>query len=214
MLYIFCLTGAWLIWHFFYRFRVVGRKNLPRKGGYVMICNHLAATDPVYVLLSRFWGRKMLVLAKDELFHKLPILTWYLKKMGGVPISRGKADTKALDEAVEKVRAGRSLLVFPEGTRSKTGQLQPLKSGAFVVAASAGVPIVPCRIIYQDGKPHFWHKVTVVIGSPLSLQELGLAPQEETPERKLPPPAALRSAKARCVQVMEELLEDNKDRAL
>ena len=76
-----------------------------------------------------------------------------------------------------------------------------LKSGAFVVAAAAQKPVVPCRVLYQDGRPRFFRKVQLTVGTPLSLQELGL--DGDWPH--MPPPAALRQAKARCVQEMERL---------
>lgn len=205
-MYIFSLIGAWLIWHILYRFRAVGRANLPRRGGYVLFSNHISATDPVYILTSRFWGRRMLVFAKEELFHKNVLLTWYLKYMGGIPVSRGKGDSAVIMRAVEKVRSGRSLLVFPEGTRSRTGELQRLKSGAFLVAGAAGVPLVPCRILYQGGRPRLFGRVVVAFGRPLSCEELGLAGYEG----EMPPAGVIRAVKARCAAELESLLEQNR----
>ena len=204
MLYTICLLGAWLIWHLFYRFRVVGRKNLPR-GGYVMVCNHVAATDIVYLVLARIAWPKAIILAKQELFHITPILTWYIRRMGAVPVSRGRGDSAVIEQTVEKARAGRDVLIFPEGTRSKTGELGPLKSGAFLIAAKANVPVVPCRVLYQDGRPRFWRRVTLAIGQPLTPQQLGLSGEWE----HMPPASALRGAKARCAQEMERLRREN-----
>lgn len=199
-MYSICLVGAWLIWHVFYRLRVVGRKNLPR-GGYVMVCNHTAALDSVFLVLARFAWPKPVIMAKEELFHITPLLSWFFRQAGAVPVERGKGDAEALQQVVDRVRKGHDLLVFPEGTRSRTGEMGRLKSGAFVVAAAAGVPVVPCRVLYQDGRPRFFHKVRMVIGQPLSLQELGLDGDWE----RMPPPSALRNAKARCLQEMEAL---------
>lgn len=200
MIYSVCLVGAWVIWHLCYRFRVVGRKNRPH-GGCVMICNHLAASDSIFLMLARFAWPRPVILAKEELFHIHPLLSWFFRQAGAVPVSRGKGDSRTLERVVEQVRAGRDVLVFPEGTRSRTGQMGPMKSGAFVVAAAAGVPIVPCRVTYQDGRPRFFRRVRLVIGQPLSMQELGLAGDWQ----RMPPPAALRAAKARCVQEIERL---------
>ncbi len=202
-MYAFCLVGAWVIWHLLYRFRVVGRENLPEKGGFVMLCNHRSAADIIFLMLARFRFRKPLIFAKAELFQIAPPLTWFFKYLGAVPISRGKGDTTVIGETVQKVRAGRDLLVFPEGTRTKTGHLGQLKSGAFVVAARAGADIVPCRIIYEAGKPRLFSRVTLAIGRPLTQQELGLADCET------PAPAALRAAKRITVQQLKQLYAEN-----
>lgn len=209
MIYAICLVGAWVIWHLLYRFRVMGRANLPRrqKGapGYVMICNHLAATDAVFVYLARFGWPKPLILAKAELFDISPVLSWFFKSVGAVPVVRGKGDTATLDAVVTAVRAGRDVVVFPEGTRSKTGQLQTIKSGAFVIAAAAGAPVVPCRILYQDGRPRIGRRVCVAIGQPLDVQTLGL--DGASTGASTPGAAVLRGAKAQCVAAMETLYQ-------
>ncbi len=203
-MYAFCLVAAWGIWHLLYRFRVVGRENLPKDGGFVMLCNHRSAADIIFLLLARFRFKKPLIFAKAELFQITPPLTWFFKYLGAVPISRGKGDTTVIDATVQKVRAGRDLVVFPEGTRTKTGHLGQLKSGAFVVAARAGVPVVPCRILYETGKPRLFRRVTLAIGQPLTQQQLGLADTDG-----MPTPAALRDAKRLCVQKLKQLYADN-----
>ncbi len=202
-MYAICLVGAWLIWHLMYRFRVVGRENLPSKGGFVMLCNHRSAADIIFLMLARFRFQKPLIFAKAELFQITPPLTWFFKYLGAVPISRGKGDTAVIDATVQKVRDGRDLLVFPEGTRTKTGHLGQLKSGAFVVAARAGADIVPCRIIYEAGRPRLFSRVTLAIGKPLAQQELGLSDADALS------PAALRGAKSITVQRLKQLYAEN-----
>ena len=88
----------------------------------------------MFVVLARFWGKKMLVMAKEELMHVNPFFTWFFRQVGVFGVTRGRGDTTAVDDAIEKVRAGQGLLIFPEGTRSKTGEPGKLKSGAFVIA--------------------------------------------------------------------------------
>ena len=122
MVYVIVVPLAWLIWPLVFRIRVYGWENLPREGGFIIAPNHISAIDPVFVVLARFWGKKMLILAKEELFEKSAFLRWFLLQVGAIPLARGKADTGALDEAVRDCRAGRGLLIFPEGTRTKTGQ--------------------------------------------------------------------------------------------
>jgi 1-acyl-sn-glycerol-3-phosphate acyltransferase len=77
----------------------------------------------------------------------------------------------------------------------------PLKSGAFLIAARAGAQVVPCRVLYQSGMPRLFGKVRVIIGTPLSVKELGLAGDWEG----APPAGALRQARNLCAQRMEEL---------
>ena len=77
MFYAIMVTGAWLIWHLVFRIRVVGKENLPRDGkGFVLAPNHISAIDPVFVVIARFWGKRMLIMAKEELFEVNPVLSW------------------------------------------------------------------------------------------------------------------------------------------
>jgi 1-acyl-sn-glycerol-3-phosphate acyltransferase len=94
------------------------------------------------------------------------------------------------------------MLIFPEGTRSKDGQLQKLKSGAFVVAASANADLVPCRIIYKGGRQHVFCTVTVVFGEPIPIDSLNLSSEHSAKN--------LRAAKALLADRLEQLLEENK----
>ena len=77
---------------------------------------------------------------------------------------------------MREVREGRGALVFPEGTRTKDGNLGKLKSGAFVIAAEAGVDMIPCRIIYKGGKMRVFGRCTVVFGKPIPAEKLKLGP--------------------------------------
>jgi 1-acyl-sn-glycerol-3-phosphate acyltransferase len=90
---------------------------------------------------------KLGVLYKAEL-RKLPILVWAFDLVGFVPIDRGNREQSlpAIERAVDAVRRGMSFLIFPEGTRSRTGELLPFKKGGFILALKAGVPIVPVAI--------------------------------------------------------------------
>ena len=139
----------------------------------------------MFVVLARFWGKKMLILAKEELFEKSAFLRWFLLQVGAIPLARGKADTGALDEAVRDCRAGRGLLIFPEGTRTKTGQTAKPKSGAFVIASMAGVDMIPCRILYDtpQGFMRLFCRVRVCFGEAIPAEKLDLG--EERSAAKL-----------------------------
>lgn len=193
---------AFLAWHIIFRIRVIGRENLIRDRGFVIAPNHISALDPVFVVLARFWGRPMVIMGKEELFHISPLLNWLWRQVGVVCVHRGKGDTAVVENAVHEVRMGRGALIFPEGTRSKDGNLGRLKSGAFVVAAEAGVDIIPCRIIYKGGKMRVFGRCTVVFGKPIPAQQLQLGEPRSA--------ARLRECKNLLTQELERLLEENR----
>lgn len=201
MVYLIAMPLAWVIWHIVFNFKVIGRENLIKDRGFVMVCNHISAIDPVFLILARFWGKKMIVLGKKEIM-KNGFARWFLKSVGVIAVDRGAGDTAALEKAVEQVKNGRGALIFPEGTRSKDGNLHALKSGAFVIAGQAQVDIIPSRIIYKKGKMKLFSSVKVVFGKPISCAELNLDGSHSASQ--------LRGAKQRVTAEMEKLLEENK----
>ncbi len=202
MFYAFVVAGAWLIWHLMFGIKVIGRENLPREGGFVLASNHISGMDPVFVITARFFGRKMVVLAKEELMQIAPPLTWFFKKVGVVSIARGKGQTDVLENAIDEVRGGRGMLIFPEGTRSKTGEPGKLKSGAFVAASAAGVDMIPCRIIYSHKTMRLFSRVRVCFGKPIPAEKLYLGENRSA--------AKLRECKQMLLDAWEELYEENK----
>ncbi|MEG1931966.1 MAG: lysophospholipid acyltransferase family protein [Pygmaiobacter sp.] len=204
MLYYVFLCIAWVLFHIPFRIRTVGRENLITDRGFVLCPNHISALDPVFVGLSRFWGKPMWVMAKEELFSN-PLFSWFFRTMNVFPIERGKGDRTLLDSAIKSVRGGRGMLIFPEGTRSKDGALQRLKSGAFVVAEEARADIIPCRILYKGGKMHPFCTVTVVFGKPIPIDSLNLGGEHAATK--------LREAKVLLCSRYEELLEQNRQYA-
>ena len=174
MFYCFIVTAAWLVWHIGFRIRVIGRENLPKEGGFVLAPNHISAIDPVFVVIARFWGKRLLIMAKEEILQVNPVFTWMFRHVGVVGIERGRGDVNVVDELIGNVQKGQGLLIFPEGTRSKTGQVGKVKSGAFVIASAAGVPMVPCRIIYEPGRMKVFCRVRVCFGTPIPAEELYL----------------------------------------
>lgn len=134
------LIGWW-------RWRVEGRENLPPRdrGGMIIAMNHISWVDiPVVGALVPF-SHRLSWLGKAEIFAH-PIAGWFFRTMNVIPIRRGKRDLAALDASVEALKAGAVLLIFPEGTRSRSGVLQPGRGGAVRLAMQAGVPIVPTAV--------------------------------------------------------------------
>ncbi|MDD4849404.1 MAG: lysophospholipid acyltransferase family protein [Gemmiger sp.] len=202
LLYIIFLPIVWLVWHILWRIRVIGRENLVKGRGFVIACNHISDLDPVYIVLAWF-GRRMRILAKQELFQN-PVVAFVLSSFGAVPIARGKGDTGTLERVVEECKNGTGLLIFPEGTRSKTGEIGPLKSGAFVVAGQAGVDMVPCRILYNtpNGRMKLFCRVRICFGKPIPAAELKV----EDPKHSM---ATLRALKHRLLDAWDTLYEEN-----
>ena len=141
ILYYILVPFAWILWHIGFRIRVEGRENLKKvqTKGCIIAPNHVSAIDPVFIVISRFWGRRMLVFAKKELFEINALLTWFFRCCGALCVRGTKEELEIIDRTVEACRAGETLLIFPEGTREKEGRLLPPKSGLFVIAAQAGV---------------------------------------------------------------------------
>ncbi len=130
-----------------FRWRLVGAERLPPResGGMVLVMNHIGWLDiPVIGSLLPYKYR-LSWLAKSELFEN-PIVGWWFRTMNVIPIKRGKRDLAAMEAAIQALRDGAVLLIFPEGTRSRNGRLQTGRGGAVRMAMQAGVPIVPLAI--------------------------------------------------------------------
>ena len=155
VLYYILLPLAWLVFHIGFRVHTVGRENLRKvqTKGCIIAPNHVSAIDPVFIVISRFWGRRMLVFAKKELFEINALLTWFFRCSGALCVRGTKDELEVIDRTVEACRAGETLLIFPEGTREKEGRFLPPKSGLFVIAAQAGEMRLFCRVNVIYGEP-------------------------------------------------------------
>lgn len=171
VLYYILLPLAWLVFHIGFRVRTEGRENLKKvqTRGYILAPNHISAIDPVFVIITRFWGRRMIVFAKKELFEINAFLSWFFRCAGAMCVRGTKEEAAVIDETVARCQNGESLLIFPEGTREKDGTFLQPKSGLFVIAAAAAVDVVPVRIHYEtpDGKMKLFCRVRVVYGEPM-----------------------------------------------
>ena len=160
------------------RYRVAGREQLPHSA--VVFCsNHESNVDPA--VLFEALHPQLHVLYKAEL-HQFPIMGTVFDVGGFVPIDRGDRDKAmaSIAAGAESLRAGNSFLIFPEGTRSRTGHLLPFKKGGFIMAIQAQAPIVPVAI--QGGRAAMKKgsalvrpvKVSVRIGAPVPTAGLGV----------------------------------------
>lgn len=171
VLYYILLPLAWIVFHIGFRVECVGRENLKKieTRGCILAPNHISAIDPVFVVITRFWGRRMVAFAKKELFEINGFLSWFFRCAGAVCVRGTKEELGVIDDTVAFCKEGGTLLIFPEGTREKEGTFLPLKSGLFLIAAQAAVDVIPVRIIYHtpDGKMKLFCKVTVYYGAPI-----------------------------------------------
>lgn len=205
MVYLIVVTFAWLACKVVFRVKVIGKENLIYGRGRIIAPNHLSALDPVFVVLSGRWWRRMRCFSKKELYEKNFLLTWLLYQVGCVPVKKGRDDLDTIARTVEEVKAGQGLLMFPEGTRSKTGEILPLKTGLFVVAEQAGADVIPCRIIYDTptGFMKLFCRVRVCFGTPIPAEAFA-----QTGERR--DRAQLKANKARFLAEWERLYQENK----
>ena len=184
VLYYILLPLAWIVFHIGFRVECIGRENLKkvRTSGCIIAPNHVSAIDPVFVVITRFWGRRMVVFAKKELFEINVLLTWFFRWMGALCVRGTREELDVIDQTVEACRNGGTLLIFPEGTREKEGKLLPPKSGLFVIAAQAAVDVVPVRILYDtpDGRMKLFCKVKVVYGEPMPAEQFAMESRRDT----------------------------------
>ncbi|HEV8421054.1 MAG TPA: 1-acyl-sn-glycerol-3-phosphate acyltransferase [Actinomycetota bacterium] len=125
------------------RMQVTGIEHVPSTGPVILAANHRSFWDiPVHVIAS---PRPIAFMAKQELY-KGPITRWLWRSLGGFPVRRETADIRAIDTALALLERGDVVGVYPEGTRSRTGEMLPFLKGAAWLALRTGAPIVPCGL--------------------------------------------------------------------
>ncbi len=153
------------------RRQVKGRENIPRQGPLLIISNHLSLVDPP--LLDASLDRKRIFMAKKQLF-RFRLIGYLVRGFGAFPVHRGQLDRQALRQAYQVLADGLALIMFPEGMRSRRGQLRPAFFGAALIASRSGAPILPIGISGTEKLERlswWWRrpKITVNIGHPLHL---------------------------------------------
>ena len=157
------------------RIKVVGAENVPKTGGVVLSANHRSNHDPLILAVSQ--KRSISFMAKESVL-KIPVIGFILKHAGIFPVKRGTGDIGAVKKAIEILKAGNMLSLFPEGTRNKTAEvLAPFQMGAAMVASKSGGVIVPVGII---GSYRLFSGITVIYNPPIDPKDYG-----EKPDNKL-----------------------------
>ena len=183
MFYTLAWNAVRLLWSIWFKLEIRGRENVPKSGPFVFCSNHVFALDPTIVCLSVPTKIKLRFLGKAELF-KNPFLRLLLE--GGLKafaIERGTADTAALDKAVNIVKDGGVLAIFPEGTRSPDGYLQRIKSGMSLIVQQTKANVLPVNITYLNGKKFRSH-VIVNVGEVIPNETLGFTDSQSPRELK------------------------------
>ena len=123
----------------------VSGENLLPDGPAIVMSNHASNFD-ILALLG-FFPRPLAFIAKKELFS-IPVFGPSMRRGGYIPLDRGdgRKALKSMEEAAGQIRGGKSVIIFPEGTRTRDGNLLPFKRGGFLLAVKAGVPVVPVAI--------------------------------------------------------------------
>jgi 1-acyl-sn-glycerol-3-phosphate acyltransferase len=148
----------------FYRVRVYGRKNVPRAGAFVLAANHRSNLDPP--IIASFGSPRVIhFMAKDELFSK-PILSWLLPVLHAFPVNREGSARATLRVALDKLRGGIPVAIFPEGRRKREGSGEVRLGGAWL-ATQGQVPVVPCAIEGSAGARLFRSQIKVAYGIPI-----------------------------------------------
>lgn len=161
-----------LVWH---RLRIRGAENIPVDGGVLLASNHASFLDPP-VVGTGYRGRPVHFMARDTLWNS-KFGTWWMTKVGCIPVSRGTGDIKALKLTIKALKEGKAVSMFPEGTRTEDGELQEAKGGIGFIIEKSGCVVVPAYIdgtykAYPKGakfvKPC---KLTVTFGPPITQED-------------------------------------------
>ncbi len=174
---------------------------MPEQGPVILAANHLSILDPI--VIGAGIRRPVSFLARADVF-RLPLLSWLLPRLYAIAVERGTGDLSAIKGAIRALERGMAFGIFPEGTRSRNGRLQRLKTGVASIAFRTGSPVVPVAVVGTEeawpvGRKLFRLRrpVRVVYGEPIpvprkskvSHQELENLTQEiEARVRELLPP--------------------------
>jgi 1-acyl-sn-glycerol-3-phosphate acyltransferase len=134
----------------YFRGRVFGLRNVPDSGGVLLACNHQSFGDPVAAALPLY--REANFMARDTLFLN-PLFKRLIESLNAFPVKRGAADVGAVKEIMRRLKDEKVVVVFPEGTRTKDGEIGTINANSLSIAKKTGVTIVPTVI---DGAYEAW----------------------------------------------------------
>ncbi|SFE33593.1 lysophospholipid acyltransferase family protein [Alteribacillus iranensis] len=150
----------------FFRVEIKGKENIPEDGSVLICSNHMSNLDPP--LVGSFIKRKLNFMAKEELFN-VALLGRLLPHLGAFPVKRGAGDRQALRKGLGLLNQGEVMCLFPEGTRSKTGEIRKGLSGSGFFALRSDAVVIPTLI---TGEYKLFRKITLIYGEPIDFQQL------------------------------------------
>lgn len=178
-----------------YRVKFRNRDNIPEKGAYIIISNHLSYLDPVILGLGQR-KRRLRFMAKSELF-KNKLFAKLITALGAFPVVRGDGvEQEAITTGEDILRDGGVMTIFFEGKRSKTGEFLRPRSGAMLIAHATNTPIVPACITPEKKLMKMFRKTRVTFGEPVTPKELGITTGS---------PRELRNASKKVMEMLEEM---------
>ncbi|KIX84626.1 lysophospholipid acyltransferase family protein [Thermus filiformis] len=173
---------ARLLLHALFGFSIRGKERVPKTGPVILAANHLSILDPIAIGVA-VW-RPVSFFARADVF-RLPVLSWLLPRLYAIPVERGESDLSAIKKALRTLERGFAFGIFPEGTRSRTGRLQPFKTGVAAIALRTGTPVVPVAVMgTEKALPvgarmiRLRRPIRVVFGDPIPV------PKKERPSRE------------------------------
>ncbi len=145
MNFVYYLTWSFckLIYATWFRWRVLNPERVPLTGPVILASNHASFIDPP--LVGCGLKRKVNYLARESLF-RFPGVGWYLRQLSAVPVDRDGGGAAGLRAIMNRLEAGDAILLFPEGTRTRDGNLQPARSGIGLTVIKSAAPVVPVRV--------------------------------------------------------------------
>lgn len=159
----------------YFRWRVIGAENVPLQDGVILAANHASYLDPP--LVGAGVPRTINFLARESLF-RFPPMAAVLRSWEVVPVDRDGGGAKGLKTILDRLLRGGAIILFPEGTRTTDGRLQPARSGIGLTVIKSTAPVVPVRVFgtFQAyGRRHKFPRpvrLTVMYGRPLLFQDL------------------------------------------
>jgi 1-acyl-sn-glycerol-3-phosphate acyltransferase len=172
-LYWFCYTLSGMIARVAFQYRAYGQENIIEEGPAIMAANHQSYLDPPLVGIT--CRKELYFLARKTLFEK-KVLGPLISRVNALPVDLSRGDLTAFRAVMTLLKEGHRTVIFPEGTRSLNGEIQPARAGIGMIIAKTLAPVVPIRIFgsfeaWPKGGKIKPGKITVVVGQPLRFKK-------------------------------------------
>ncbi|MBQ8140652.1 MAG: 1-acyl-sn-glycerol-3-phosphate acyltransferase [Clostridia bacterium] len=156
-----------------FRIKVINAENEPDEGGFLVCANHVSATDAV-VICYAFRKHQIRLMAKKELF-KIPLLSGLIKMLGAFPVDRSGSDVGAIRKAVDMLREGKCVGMFPQGHRypCEDPRTTPRKNGAALICTRAEADVFPVYIWRKNNKAKLFRRTYVILGERIPFESFG-----------------------------------------